>query len=103
MRIITYVLLGIVSIALFSPVDAAERSSALSDKSVSADLMPGMRNPVLWADVPDPSLCSDGKKFYLVSTTMHLVPGVPIMESTNLVDWKTASYVVQRFEPGDVL
>ncbi len=59
------------------------------------------RNPVLYADVPDPSLCSDGKKYYLVSTTMHLVPGVPIMESEDLVHWRTVSYVLPRFEPGD--
>ena len=67
---------------------------------VRADLMPGVRNPVMWADVPDPSLCSDGEKFYLVSTTMHLVPGVPVMESTDMVHWKTVSYVLPRFEPG---
>ena len=101
MKITTCILLAVVCPVLASSADAAARPFAPSDKSAGTDLMPGVRNPVLWADVPDPSLCSDGKKFYLVSTTMHLVPGVPIMESTDLVNWKTVSYVVPRFEPGD--
>ena len=77
---------------------------AIVGSILSADLLAGslagVRNPVMWADVPDPSLCSDGEKFYLVSTTMHLVPGVPVMESTDMVHWKTVSYVLPRFEPG---
>lgn len=58
-----------------------------------------LRNSVLWADVPDPSLCSDGTNYYMVSTTMHLVPGVPVMASDDLKTWKTVSYVLPRFEP----
>ena len=77
---------------------------AIVGSILSADLLAGslvgVRNPVMWADVPDPSLCSDGEKFYLVSTTMHLVPGVPVMESTDMVHWKTVSYVLPRFDTG---
>lgn len=64
------------------------------------DATMSVRNPVIWADVPDPSLCSDGTNYYMVSTTMHLVPGAPIMESPDLVHWRTVSYVLPRFEPG---
>ena len=35
---------------------------------------PTFRNPVLWADVPDPDVIRVGNDFYLVSTTMHLMP-----------------------------
>ena len=38
-------------------------------------------NPVLWSDCPDPDLIRVGDDFYLVSTTMHLMPGAPIMHS----------------------
>lgn len=32
-------------------------------------------NPVIWADVPDLSITRNGDDFYLISTTMHLMPG----------------------------
>ena len=34
-------------------------------------------NPVINADVPDPSMIRVGDYYYLVSTTMHLMPGCP--------------------------
>lgn len=33
------------------------------------------RNPILYADVPDMSVCRAGDYFYMVSTTMHLDAG----------------------------
>ena len=43
------------------------------------------QNPILWADVPDPDVIRVGNNYYMVSTTMHFDPGVPIMKSTDLV------------------
>ena len=53
-------------------------------------------NPVIEADVPDPSMIRVGNYYYLVSTTMHLMPGCPVMRSKDLVHWETISYVFQR-------
>lgn len=50
-------------------------------------------NPVIWADVPDPDVIRVGKDFYMVSTTMHLMPGCPVMKSRDLVNWETVGYV----------
>lgn len=50
-------------------------------------------NPVMWADVPDMSITRTGKDFYLISTTMHLMPGAPVMKSQDLVHWEIDSYV----------
>ncbi len=49
-------------------------------------------NPVIWADVPDVSIVLAKDKYYMSSTTMHMNPGVPIMESDDMVHWKTISY-----------
>ena len=43
-----------------------------------------IHNPMLWADVPDPDVIRVGDTFYLVTTTMHLMPGAPIMASKDL-------------------
>ncbi len=60
-------------------------------------------NPVIWADVPDPSVIRVGNTYYMSSTTMHMNPGVPIMKSTDLVNWKIVSYAHQALGSTDAL
>ncbi|MBR5274550.1 MAG: family 43 glycosylhydrolase, partial [Bacteroidales bacterium] len=55
-------------------------------------------NPVIWADCPDPDVIRVGDGYYFVSTTMHLMPGAPIMYSKDLVNWEIISYIYDRFE-----
>lgn len=50
-------------------------------------------NPVIWADLPDPDVIRVGDTFYMVSTTMHLMPGGPVMKSKDLVNWEMSSYL----------
>lgn len=52
-----------------------------------------VKNPFIWADCPDPDIIRVGDYYYLVSTTMHLFPGAPIMRSTDLANWETVSYL----------
>ena len=55
-----------------------------------------IQNPMLWADVPDPDIIRVGDTFYLVSTTMHLMPGAPIMASKDLKNWETVGYIFDK-------
>jgi beta-xylosidase len=50
------------------------------------------RNPIIHADVPDMSIIRNGDAYYMSSTTMHMSPGVPIMKSTDLVNWELIGY-----------
>lgn len=56
------------------------------------------KNPVVWADMPDPDVIRTGDDFWLVTTTMHLMPGAPIMHSKDLVNWETVSYLFDRLD-----
>ncbi|MCF0244087.1 MAG: family 43 glycosylhydrolase [Bacteroidaceae bacterium] len=58
------------------------------------------RNPVINADVPDVSVCKVADTYYMVSTTMHLMPGAPIMKSKDMVNWEVVSYVFDRIDDG---
>ena len=49
-------------------------------------------NPVIYADAPDMSMLRVGDTYYMSSTTMHMSPGVPIMKSNDLVNWKLVNY-----------
>ena len=60
-------------------------------------------NPVIFADVPDMSMVRVGGTYYMSSTTMHMSPGVPIMKSTDLVNWKLVSYVYDTLADMDEL
>ena len=55
-----------------------------------------IKNPMLWADVPDPDVIRVGDTFYLVSTTMHLMPGAPVMASKDLEHWETVGYIFDK-------
>jgi beta-xylosidase len=59
---------------------------------------PSYRNPAIFADCPDVSLCCDGKYYYMVSTTMHMVPGAPVMRSKDMLRWEMVGYVFDRFD-----
>ena len=60
-------------------------------------------NPVIFADVPDMSMIRVGNTYYMSSTTMHLSPGLPIMASTDLVNWRLVSYAYDTLADMDAL
>lgn len=55
-------------------------------------------NPLLWGDWPDPDLIRVGNDFYMVSTSMHYVPGCPILHSKDLINWDMAGYAIERYD-----
>ncbi|MEV5030333.1 glycoside hydrolase 43 family protein [Paenibacillus sp. LPE1-1-1.1] len=58
-------------------------------------------NPVIWSDVPDVDVIRVGDFYYMVSTSMHTMPGCPIMKSENLMNWEIVNYVYDTFEDND--
>jgi len=60
-------------------------------------------NPVIFADVPDMSMIRVGDTYYMSSTTMHMSPGVPIMKSKDLVNWKLVSYAYDTLVDNDAM
>lgn len=61
------------------------------------------QNPVIFADVPDMSIVRAGNVYYMSSTTMHMSPGVPIMKSTDLVNWRLVNYAYDTLADIDEL
>ncbi|HTB66852.1 MAG TPA: glycoside hydrolase 43 family protein [Steroidobacteraceae bacterium] len=60
------------------------------------------RNPIIYADYSDPDVLRAGKRYYLVSSSFHFSPGIPVLESPDLVHWRIVSHVLPRldFAPG---
>ena len=58
-------------------------------------------NPMLWLDAPDPDVIHVGDYFYMVNTTMHMMPGAAILRSQDLVNWEIVSYVYGHLDIKD--
>lgn len=71
----------------------AQKNKATKKTVAKKQVQTSFTNPVMWADVPDMSITRTGSDYYLISTTMHLMPGAPVMHSKDLVHWEMASYV----------
>lgn len=54
------------------------------------------KNPVIKGFYPDPSVCAANGKYYMVCSSFQYFPGVPLFESSDLVNWKQIGYVLTR-------
>lgn len=60
-----------------------------------------IHNPIIWADAPDPDVIRVKDSYYMVSTSMHTMPGCPIMKSKDLAHWEIINYVFDTIEDND--
>ncbi len=51
-------------------------------------------NPILFADYSDPDVIRVGEDYYLVASTFHFSPGLPVLQSRDLVHWKIIAHVL---------
>lgn len=77
-------------IAVFTACTSVAPSTRLPEKPISwGDQGDGTyKNPVLCGDYSDPDVIRVGDDFYLVTSTFHLSPGVTILHSKDLVNWR---------------
>ncbi len=57
-------------------------------------------NPLFYDEFSDPDMIRVGEDYYLTGTTMHSMPGLPILHSRDLVNWKLLGYVFDRLDLG---
>ena len=72
------------------------RTLLLLLSAICLALQAQQRNPVLPGFHPDPSVCRVGNDFYLVNSSFHYFPGVPIYHSTDLEHWQQVGNVLTR-------
>jgi xylan 1,4-beta-xylosidase len=57
-------------------------------------------NPVFYDEFSDPDLIRVGDDYYLTGTTMHTMPGLPVLHSRDLVNWEFLCYAINRLDLG---
>ena len=58
-------------------------------------------NPITRLDYPDPDVIRVEDTYYMVSTTMHFMPGCEILQSFDLVHWEHVTYVYETLDHTD--
>lgn len=60
------------------------------------------KNPIINSDYSDPDAIRVGNKFYMTASSFNCIPGLPILESDDLINWKLISYALNKQIPEDV-
>ena len=68
--------------------------SSLAAQSWVPDLGNGRyKNPVIFADYSDPDMIRVGDDFYMVASSFNCMPGIPVLHSMDLVNWRITGHV----------
>lgn len=57
-------------------------------------------NPIFYEEFSDPDIIRVGDDYYMTGTTMHTMPGLPLLHSKDLVNWELMSYAFDRLDFG---
>jgi beta-xylosidase len=60
------------------------------------------KNPVINADYSDPDVIRVGDDYYMISSSFTHIPGLPILHSKDLVNWKLIGHALRTQPPYDV-
>ncbi len=64
-----------------------------------ADLENGrFRNPILFADYSDPDVIRVDDTYYMTASSFNYTPGLPILVSKDLVNWKLVNYALKNIK-----
>src|SRR5215217_1186384 len=57
------------------------------------------KNPILHADYSDPDAIRVGDDFYMTASSFEAIPGLPILHSKDMVNWKLIGHALKRQPP----
>jgi beta-xylosidase len=74
--------------------NAQDQESYVSDVWVADQGDGTYINPILHADYSDPDVVRVGSDFYMTASSFNAAPGLPILHSKDLVNWKLINYAL---------
>jgi beta-xylosidase len=60
------------------------------------------KNPIIHADYSDPDVIRVGGDYWMTASSFNASPGLPILHSKDLVNWKLVNHAIKIQEPADV-
>ncbi|MDD5896160.1 MAG: glycoside hydrolase 43 family protein [Prevotellaceae bacterium] len=79
-----------ISLLLAAALGSMPMASMAQESATWNPNLPGgkYRNPVINADYSDPDVCRVGNDYYMTSSSFACFPGLQVLHSTDLVNWK---------------
>ena len=101
---------GLPDAAMIKPVVAAfgaPQTTASAAATLRAAWVPDRGdgtyvNPVIYADYSDPDVIRVGDDYFMTASSMNTVPGLPILRSRDLVNWRLIGHALPRLVPEDI-
>lgn len=93
--------LALATLSLVAAAVATEPTAGAMPSTWVADNGDGSyTNPLFYDEFSDPDLIRVGDDYYLTGTTMHSMPGLPVLHSRDLVNWELKSYALNELNLG---
>ncbi|HTJ51510.1 MAG TPA: glycoside hydrolase 43 family protein [Cyclobacteriaceae bacterium] len=59
------------------------------------------RNPIVYADYSDPDVIRVDEDYYMTASSFHCMPGLPILHSKDMINWKIINHALTLQIPSD--
>ena len=93
-----HIILSLLALAI-NQLDAQKTKPYVSEVWVS-DLGNGTyKNPVLYSDYSDPDAIRVGDDYFMTASSFNEIPGLPILHSKDMVNWKLVNYAITDLIP----
>jgi beta-xylosidase len=96
------IFLSFLALILFSITIVSAQNDSISKVWVADNGDGTYKNPILHADYSDPDAVRVGDDFYMTASSFNAAPGLPVLHSKDLVNWRLVNYVFTRQPPFDV-
>lgn len=70
------------------PTAISKRSSFYNNAETDTAATMSPSNPIIPGFSPDPSIVKVGEWYFLVNSTFHMFPGIPVYASKDILSWK---------------
>src|SRR4028119_2278976 len=90
------------SLAAIAQADSSVQNKPISKVWVADNGDGTYKNPILHADYSDPDAIRVGDDFYMTASSFNAAPGLPILHSRDLVNWRLINYVFAKQPPYDI-
>ncbi|PTY07099.1 glycoside hydrolase [Opitutaceae bacterium EW11] len=93
-------LVCVVALALVSRAARADEAVEKRTTWIADNGNGTFTNPLFYDEFSDPDVIRVGEDYYLTGTTMHTMPGLPILHSRDLVNWRFVAYACDVLDFG---
>ncbi|MEP7074176.1 MAG: glycoside hydrolase 43 family protein [Acidobacteriota bacterium] len=93
---------AVIFASLFSASLVLSQSSPVSNVWVADNGDGTYKNPIIHADYSDPDVIRVRDDFYMTASSFNAVPGLPILHSKDLINWRIINHAIRELEPRDV-